>query len=90
MNCYLFLQYGLHADFGRDSSIRSLAGSLASKIHASFDLISLDLPRGRPILIVLAYLARHSGSHWCFQFLASIIDGLFEFLVLRVNEINSS
>ena len=31
-----------------------------------------------------------SGSNWCFQFLASILDGLLEFLVFRVNEINSS
>ena len=35
-------------------------------------------------------LARHNGSHQRFQFLASILDGLFEFLVTRVNEINSS
>ena len=41
-------------------------------------------------LSILALLAKHSGSYWCFQFLANILDGLFEFLVLRVNEINSS
>ena len=42
------------------------------------------------MLTLLACLARHSGSHWCFQFLASILSGFLEFLVLRVNEINSS
>ena len=30
--------------FGKDSPFRSLVDSLSSKIHASFDLISLDLP----------------------------------------------
>ena len=42
------------------------------------------------ILIVLSSLATHSGSHWCFQFLASILDGLLKFLVLGVDEINPS
>ena len=42
--------------------------SLASKIHASFDLIS-----GRPMLTCLAGLARHSKSHWCFQFSSCIL-----------------
>ena len=64
--------------------------SLASKMHASFDLISLVLPRCHTMLTCLACLAKHSRSHRRFQFLASIIDGFFEFLVLRVNEINSS
>ena len=73
--------------FGKDSPFRSLVDSLSSKIHASFDLISLVYHQFT-ILTVLSYLARQSGSHWCFQFLASILDGLFEFLVLRVNEIN--
>ena len=31
---------------------------------------------------------RHSRSHWCFQLLTSILDGLFEFLILRVDEID--
>ena len=69
--------------------MRSLVDSLASKIHANFDLNSL-VCHGSPILTLLASLARHSGSHWYFQFLASILDGFFEFLVLKVNEINSS
>ena len=43
-----------------------------------------------PILIVLAYLSRHSGNHWCFQFLACVLDAFFEFRILRVNEIDPS
>ena len=50
----------------------------------------MSLATGLTILAVLAYLSKHSGSHWRFQFLASILDGFFEFLVLNVNEINSS
>ena len=69
--------------FGKDSPIRSLVDSLASKIHANFDLISLDFTTGHSMLTVLACLARHSGSHWRFQFLASILVGYFKFLVLR-------
>ena len=64
--------------------------SLASKMHANFDLISFVIATGLTMLTLLACLARHSGSFWCFQFLARILDGFFEFLVLRVNEINSS
>ena len=78
--------------FGRDSSIRSLVDSLASKIRTSFDLISLDLPRVTPCFpLLLALQGIDSKSHWHFQFIASILDGFFEkFLVHRVNEINSS
>ena len=46
-----------------------------------FDLIGFTT--GRTMLTVLACLARHGGSHWRFQFLASILDVFFEFLVLR-------
>ena len=42
------------------------------------------------ILLVLDNFAGHSGSLWCFQFLASILDGLLKFLVLRVDEIDPS
>ena len=70
--------------------MRSLVDSLASRIHASVDLILIGFTTGLPMLTCLACLARHSGSHWCFQFLASILDGFFEFLVLRVNETDSS
>ena len=42
------------------------------------------------MLIVLADLARHGGGDWSFQFLASILDGFFEFLILRVDEIDPS
>ena len=50
--------------FGRDSSRRSLVDSLASKIHTSFDLISLVLPRVSPrlhVLLVLQSIARAIG-----------------------------
>ena len=50
----------------------------------------ISVATGLTMLTCLACLARHSRSHWRFQFLASILDGFFEFLVLRVNEINSS
>ena len=75
---------------GNDSPIRSLVDSLASRIHASLDLKSLVLLRVSPCLFFLACLARHGRSHRCFQFLTSIIDGLFELLILRVNEIDRS
>ena len=42
------------------------------------------------MLTCLACLAKHSRSRWRFQFLASILNAFFEFLVLKVNEINSS
>ena len=51
---------------GRDSSIRILVDSLASKRHANFEIISLAT--GLTILAFLACLAKHGGSHWCFQF----------------------
>ena len=50
----------------------------------------MSLAMGLSMLTLLACLAKHSGSHWYFQFLSSILIGFFEFLVLRVNEINSS
>ena len=48
------------------------------------------LPRVHSMLTCLACLAKHSRSHRRFQLLSSILDGFFEFLVLRVKEINSS
>ena len=30
---------------------------------------------------------RHSRSHWCFQLLTRVLDGFFEFLIIRVDEI---
>ena len=36
--------------------------------------------------MLLHNFARHSRSNWCFQFLSNILNGFFEFLVLRVNE----
>ena len=40
----------------------------------------ISLASGLPILVLLAHLARHSGSHWRFQFLASILFGFFELI----------
>ena len=75
--------------FGRDSSIRILVDWLASKIHANLDMKSFVLLRVSPCLLFLQVLEKHSWSHWCFQFLASIPSGFFELLVFRVSKINS-
>ena len=40
--------------------------------------------------ILLHNFARHSGNHWRFQFLTSILDGAPKFLVLRVNKLDPS
>ena len=48
--------------FGKDFHIRSLVDSLASKIHASFDLISLDLPRIAPCFPFLLALQGIAGA----------------------------
>ena len=53
-----------------------------------FEIISLATSLS--ILALLACLARHSQSDWCFQLLTRILDGFFEFLVLSVNEIDPS
>ena len=53
-----------------------------------FDLIGFTTTP--TILTVLNNFARQSGSHRCLQILASILDDLLKFLVLRVNEIDSS
>ena len=74
--------------FGRDSSMRSLVDSLASKIHANFGFESLVLLRVSPCILFLRVLQGIAGVIGV-QFLASIPDGFFEFLILRVNEINS-
>ena len=39
--------------------------------------------------MILPYAVLH-GSNWCFQIVTSILDGFLEFLVLRVNEIDTS
>ena len=75
--------------FGRDSSIRILVDSLAFQDARKFRSEINSLATGLSMLVFLASLARHCGSQWRFQFLASILDGIFECLVLRVNEINS-
>ena len=89
MNCHLLLRYG-----PRDNLVKILPFAFSwirwlqrytqilNWIHSS----CTDLA----ILALLACLARHSGSHWCFQFLSSIPYGFFDFPVLRVNEVDSS
>ena len=72
-----------------DSPIRSLVDSQLPKYTQVLIWTLLDAPPPT-ILIVVKNFARHCGSHWCFQFLASILHGLLKFLVLKVNDINSS
>ena len=89
VNCLLFLQHGPH-----DNSVEFLPYAVLW-IHwlpgsTQVFLISLVLPRVSHCLHVLHVLQGMAGSHRRFQFLASILNGFFEFLVLRVNEINSS
>ena len=70
---------------GNDSPMRSLVDSLSFQNTRKFcfDFIGCTTPT---ILIALDNFAGHSRSHGCFQFLMSILDGLLEFLVLRVDE----
>ena len=70
--------------FGNDSY--SLADFLASRMHANLVLILLDAPLPQ----FFCFFAKHCRSHWCFQLLTRILDGFFEFLILRVNEIHPS
>ena len=88
-NCPPFSQYGPH-----DNLVEILLYAVLW-IHwlpryTQFLIWNHGLTTGLPMLTLLACRARHSGSHRCFQFFASILNGFFEFLVLRVNEINSS
>ena len=69
--------------FGKDSSIRSLVDSLVFQKTRKFWLEIITLSTGLPFLTFLVCLAKHSGNHWRFRFLASILDGLVEFLVLK-------
>ena len=74
MNCLLFLQYGPHGIFGRDSSIRILVDSLASKIHENLDLKSLiSLATG---LSILAFIACLAVFQICLAFLMVALSSL--------------
>ena len=84
MNCLVFLQYGLH-----DDSVKILPYAFLW-IHqlprkSCFIFIGCTNPT-----ILLYNFARHNRSQRFFQFLTSILDGFFEFLILRVNEIDPS
>ena len=72
--------------FGNDSPIRSLIDSSASRIHASlvFNFVRSATPT------ILHNFTGHSRSNWCFQLLTYVLDGFLKFLILWVDEINSS
>ena len=55
--------------FGRDSPTRSLVDPLAPKIHASLDLISLDLPRVTQFWLLLLILQGIAGATGVSNFL---------------------
>ena len=76
------MRYGPH-----DVSVEILPGFQDTR---KFRLEIISLATGLPMLDLLACLARHSRRHRHFQFLSSILDGFFEFLILRVNEIDPS
>ena len=90
VNCHPFLQYGLHGDSVKILSHTQSCGFTGFQNTRKFEFHLIEFTTGRSMQTVLACLARHSGDQCCFHFLASILDGFFKFLVLRVNEINSS
>ena len=85
MHCLLFLQYGPH-----DDSVKILPHAvswiywLPIYTQILFDLIGFTT--GHSTLTILASLTKNSRSHWCFQLLTRILDGLFEFLILQVGD----
>ena len=87
MHCLLFLQYGLHDESAILPYATLQSHNASSTRKFRFDFIVCSTPT---ILFALKNLARHSRSHWCFQFIASILHGLLKFLVLRVEEIDPS
>ena len=64
----------------RDSSIRILVDSLSSEIHANLDLKSSVLL----CFFFLLFLQGIAGATGVSNFLTSILDGLFAFLVLTI------
>ena len=87
MNCLLCLQYGLHDD------LATILPCAVLQIH--------QLPEHTQVLFSLCWIhqshnsffhnfTRHSRSDWCFQLITRVLDGFFEFLVLRVSEIDLS
>ena len=59
-------------------------------MRAGFGLVSLVLPRVSPFSLFLHVLQGIAGAIDVSNFLFSIPNGFFEFLVLGVNDINSS
>ena len=76
--------------FGKDSSIRILVDSLASKIHANLDLKSLVVPRVSPYLLFFLHVLQGTAGAIGVSNFSSIPNVFFELLVLRVSEIDSS
>ena len=84
MNCLLSLQYGLHGDLVKILPYRSFGfTSFQNTRKSCFHFVGCTTPT-----ILLHNFAGHSRSYRCFQFLTSILDGFFQFLILRVNEID--
>ena len=80
MNCLLFLQYRLLDDLVMILPYAVLWIRWLPRYTQNFDLKPLVFTTGLPMLTLLACVARQSGSHWCVQFLASVLNGFFEFL----------
>ena len=68
--------------FGKESPIRSLVDSLASKINASLDLISLDLPQVTTCWLFLLVLQGMAGATGVSNFLRA-------FLMVSLNSLSS-
>ena len=68
--------------FGKDSTIHILVGSLASKIHANFDLISLDLPSVTTCWLFLLVLQSIAGA-------TSVSNFFRAFLMVSLNSLSS-
>ena len=74
---------------GNDSPFRSLADSLAPRIHASFVLVLLNAPLPQ-FLLFLIFLQGIAGATGVSNFLRAFLMVFLKFLVLRVDEIDSS
>ena len=65
VNCPLFLQCGPHGNFVEILHTHS-CGFTGFQDTRTFRLEIISLATGLSILALLACLARHGGSHWCF------------------------
>ena len=60
--------------------IRILVDSLASRMDANFVRCTTST--------IVRNFTEHTRRHWCFQLLTRVLDGFFEFRILRVDEID--